>query len=139
MYQCGCLKPLIGNLILLKPYFCFISLSFPHYIGVNGAIHFILSRVIHGYSAQFLCQRWLGFGFSAGTWTRLVHLNLLYWFFVVSFSYLKLKHYTRFICSYYGPDLLVDGLKAFRKGSPNMNSLVGFGSIAAFAISAVRI
>ncbi|KAK8970811.1 hypothetical protein KSP40_PGU013540 [Platanthera guangdongensis] len=31
--------------------------------------------------------------------------------------------------------LLPDGLKAFRKGSPNMNSLVGFGSIAAFLIS----
>ncbi|KAL1552299.1 Copper-transporting ATPase paa2, chloroplastic [Salvia divinorum] len=38
-----------------------------------------------------------------------------------------------------GRDLLVDGLKAFRKGSPNMNSLVGFGSIAAFAISAVSL
>ena len=35
-------------------------------------------------------------------------------------------------------DLLVDGLRAFKKGSPNMNSLVGFGSIAAFTISAVR-
>lgn len=34
-------------------------------------------------------------------------------------------------------DLLVDGLLAFKKGSPNMNSLVGFGSIAAFIISAV--
>ncbi|CAA0838023.1 Copper-transporting ATPase PAA2- chloroplastic [Striga hermonthica] len=38
-----------------------------------------------------------------------------------------------------GRDLLFDGLKAFRKGSPNMNSLVGFGSIAAFAISAVSL
>lgn len=36
-------------------------------------------------------------------------------------------------------DLLFDGLQAFMKGSPNMNSLVGFGSLAAFAISAVRI
>ncbi|GFQ00043.1 copper-transporting ATPase paa2 chloroplastic [Phtheirospermum japonicum] len=36
-----------------------------------------------------------------------------------------------------GRDLLFDGLRAFRKGSPNMNSLVGFGSIAAFGISAV--
>lgn len=34
-------------------------------------------------------------------------------------------------------DLLFDGLRALRKGSPNMNSLVGFGSLAAFAISAV--
>ncbi|KAI3468055.1 hypothetical protein Pfo_024718 [Paulownia fortunei] len=38
-----------------------------------------------------------------------------------------------------GRDLLFDGLRAFRKGSPNMNSLVGFGSIAAFAISAVSL
>ncbi|GER35367.1 P-type ATPase [Striga asiatica] len=38
-----------------------------------------------------------------------------------------------------GRDLLFDGLKAFRKGSPNMNSLVGFGSIAAFAISTVSL
>lgn len=35
-------------------------------------------------------------------------------------------------------DLLFDGLGALRKGSPNMNSLVGFGSLAAFVISAVR-
>ncbi|KAI9106948.1 hypothetical protein K1719_022476 [Acacia pycnantha] len=35
-------------------------------------------------------------------------------------------------------ELLVDGLRAFRKGSPNMNSLVGFGSIAAFIISSVE-
>ena len=34
-------------------------------------------------------------------------------------------------------DLLVDGLRAFRKGSPNMNSLVSFGSIAAFLLSTV--
>lgn len=38
-----------------------------------------------------------------------------------------------------GRDLLFDGLRAFRKGAPNMNSLVGFGSIAAFAISAVSL
>ncbi|ONK75069.1 uncharacterized protein A4U43_C03F12990 [Asparagus officinalis] len=38
-----------------------------------------------------------------------------------------------------GRDLLVDGLSAFTKGSPNMNSLVGFGSIAAFLISAVSL
>lgn len=101
MYQCGCL--LIGNLIVLKPYFCFISLSFPHYIGVTGfacAIHFILSRVIHGYSAQFIRQGWPGFGFSARTWTRLVNLKLLYWFFIVSVSYLKLIHNIRFVCFY---------------------------------------
>ncbi|XP_035546485.1 copper-transporting ATPase PAA2, chloroplastic [Juglans regia] len=38
-----------------------------------------------------------------------------------------------------GRDLLFDGLRAFKKGSPNMNSLVGFGSIAAFVISAVSL
>ncbi|GMY29070.1 copper-transporting ATPase PAA2, chloroplastic [Fagus crenata] len=38
-----------------------------------------------------------------------------------------------------GRDLLFDGLRAFKKGSPNMNSLVGFGSIAAFIISAVSL
>uniref|UniRef100_A0A2P2KJT6 HMA domain-containing protein n=1 Tax=Rhizophora mucronata TaxID=61149 RepID=A0A2P2KJT6_RHIMU len=38
-----------------------------------------------------------------------------------------------------GRDLVVDGLRAFMKGSPNMNSLVGFGSIAAFTISAVSL
>nr|AYW01698.1 HMA8 protein [Morus alba] len=38
-----------------------------------------------------------------------------------------------------GRDLLFDGLRALRKGSPNMNSLVGFGSLAAFAISAVSL
>ncbi|KAG4194978.1 hypothetical protein ERO13_A06G083200v2 [Gossypium hirsutum] len=38
-----------------------------------------------------------------------------------------------------GRDLLVDGLLAFKKGSPNMNSLVGFGSIVAFIISAVSL
>ncbi|XVE53835.1 hypothetical protein DITRI_Ditri03aG0033900 [Diplodiscus trichospermus] len=38
-----------------------------------------------------------------------------------------------------GRELLVDGLMAFKKGSHNMNSLVGFGSIAAFIISAVSL
>ncbi|XP_042507639.1 copper-transporting ATPase PAA2, chloroplastic isoform X2 [Macadamia integrifolia] len=38
-----------------------------------------------------------------------------------------------------GRDLLFDGLQAFVKKSPNMNSLVGFGSIAAFLISAVSV
>jgi cation transport ATPase len=34
-------------------------------------------------------------------------------------------------------DILFDGFRAFKQGSPNMNSLVGFGSIAAFTISTV--
>ncbi|KAM7276321.1 hypothetical protein ACFE04_018187 [Oxalis oulophora] len=38
-----------------------------------------------------------------------------------------------------GRDLLFDGLKAFKNGSPNMNSLVGFGSTFAFIISAVSL
>lgn len=38
-----------------------------------------------------------------------------------------------------GRELLLDGFKAFSKGSPNMNSLVGFGSIAAFLISMVSL
>ncbi|KAL5559543.1 hypothetical protein UlMin_035754 [Ulmus minor] len=38
-----------------------------------------------------------------------------------------------------GRDLLFDGLRALRKGAPNMNSLVGFGSLAAFIISAVSL
>ncbi|KAK9081494.1 hypothetical protein Syun_030818 [Stephania yunnanensis] len=38
-----------------------------------------------------------------------------------------------------GRELLFDGLRAFTKGSPNMNSLVGFGSVAAFIISAVSL
>lgn len=38
-----------------------------------------------------------------------------------------------------GRDLLFDGLMAFKKGSPNMNSLVGFGSLAAFLISSVSL
>ncbi|EPS60878.1 hypothetical protein M569_13922, partial [Genlisea aurea] len=38
-----------------------------------------------------------------------------------------------------GRELLFDGLGAFTKGSPNMNSLVGFGAIAAFAISMVSL
>ncbi|KAF7830069.1 kinesin-like protein KIN-7C, mitochondrial [Senna tora] len=36
-------------------------------------------------------------------------------------------------------DLLFDGLRAFKKGSPNMNSLVGFGSVAAFIISSISL
>ncbi|RLN18611.1 copper-transporting ATPase PAA2, chloroplastic [Panicum miliaceum] len=38
-----------------------------------------------------------------------------------------------------GHDILFDGFRAFKQGSPNMNSLVGFGSAAAFAISAVSL
>lgn len=38
-----------------------------------------------------------------------------------------------------GRDLLYDGLRAFAKGAPNMNSLVGFGSIAAFVISSISL
>ncbi|XP_027357036.1 copper-transporting ATPase PAA2, chloroplastic isoform X2 [Abrus precatorius] len=38
-----------------------------------------------------------------------------------------------------GRELLFDGLNAFKKGSPNMNSLVGFGSIAAFIISLISL
>ncbi|KAJ8646951.1 hypothetical protein MRB53_008699 [Persea americana] len=38
-----------------------------------------------------------------------------------------------------GRDLLFDGVRAFTKGSPNMNSLVGFGSVAAFIISTVSL
>ncbi|TQE01476.1 hypothetical protein C1H46_012956 [Malus baccata] len=38
-----------------------------------------------------------------------------------------------------GRDLLFDGLRAFKKGALNMNSLVGFGSLAAFTISAVSL
>ncbi|KAF7830412.1 copper-transporting ATPase PAA2, chloroplastic [Senna tora] len=38
-----------------------------------------------------------------------------------------------------GRDLLFDGLRAFKKGSPNMNSLVGFGSMAAFIISSISL
>jgi cation transport ATPase len=34
-------------------------------------------------------------------------------------------------------DILFDGFRAFKQGSPNMNSLVGFGSVAAFIISTV--
>jgi len=34
-------------------------------------------------------------------------------------------------------ELLFDGIKAFGKRSPNMNSLVGLGSMAAFSISLV--
>ncbi|KAI3997491.1 hypothetical protein MKX01_008098 [Papaver californicum] len=38
-----------------------------------------------------------------------------------------------------GRDLLFDGVGAFARGSPNMNSLVGFGSVAAFIISTVSL
>ncbi|KAK3004887.1 hypothetical protein RJ639_018526, partial [Escallonia herrerae] len=38
-----------------------------------------------------------------------------------------------------GRELLFDGLRAFTRRSPNMNSLVGFGSIAAFIISAISL
>ncbi|XP_074317350.1 copper-transporting ATPase PAA2, chloroplastic isoform X2 [Silene latifolia] len=38
-----------------------------------------------------------------------------------------------------GRDLLFDGLRGFMKGSPNMNSLVGFGSAAAFILSAASL
>ncbi|KAJ8442809.1 hypothetical protein Cgig2_016275 [Carnegiea gigantea] len=38
-----------------------------------------------------------------------------------------------------GRDLLYDGLRAFVKGSPNMNSLVGFGSVLAFLLSMVSL
>ncbi|XP_044471899.1 copper-transporting ATPase PAA2, chloroplastic isoform X1 [Mangifera indica] len=38
-----------------------------------------------------------------------------------------------------GRDLLFDGLRAFKKGSPNMNSLVGFGCISAFLISTLSL
>uniref|UniRef100_A0A0E0CW34 HMA domain-containing protein n=1 Tax=Oryza meridionalis TaxID=40149 RepID=A0A0E0CW34_9ORYZ len=45
------------------------------------------------------------------------------------------------IAALFGPgrDILFDGLRAFKQGSPNMNSLVGFGSAAAFAISSVSL
>ncbi|XP_062210075.1 copper-transporting ATPase PAA2, chloroplastic [Phragmites australis] len=45
------------------------------------------------------------------------------------------------IAALFGPgrEILFDGLRAFKQGSPNMNSLVGFGSAAAFAISAVSL
>ncbi|CAH8271812.1 unnamed protein product [Arabidopsis lyrata] len=38
-----------------------------------------------------------------------------------------------------GRDLLFDGIKAFGKRSPNMNSLVGLGSMAAFSISLISL
>ncbi|KAJ1382280.1 P-type ATPase [Sesbania bispinosa] len=38
-----------------------------------------------------------------------------------------------------GRELLFDGLNAFKKRSPNMNSLVGFGCIAAFIISSISL
>ncbi|XP_010535751.1 PREDICTED: copper-transporting ATPase PAA2, chloroplastic [Tarenaya hassleriana] len=38
-----------------------------------------------------------------------------------------------------GRELLFDGLKAFAKRSPNMNSLVGIGSVTAFTISLISL
>ncbi|KFK26354.1 hypothetical protein AALP_AA8G237600 [Arabis alpina] len=38
-----------------------------------------------------------------------------------------------------GRELLFDGIKAFGKRSPNMNSLVGLGSMAAFSISLISL
>ncbi|CAH2072220.1 unnamed protein product [Thlaspi arvense] len=38
-----------------------------------------------------------------------------------------------------GRELLFDGIKAFGKRSPNMNSLVGLGSMAAFSISMISL
>ncbi|WOL11582.1 copper-transporting ATPase PAA2, chloroplastic [Canna indica] len=38
-----------------------------------------------------------------------------------------------------GRDLVLDGFRAFANASPNMNSLVGFGSVAAFMISAMSL
>eukprot|EP01018_Ginkgo_biloba_P004940 Gb_21177 [translate_table: standard] len=38
-----------------------------------------------------------------------------------------------------GRELIIDGLRAFARKSPNMNSLVGFGAISAFIISAVSL
>uniref|UniRef100_A0A0D9Z2V7 HMA domain-containing protein n=1 Tax=Oryza glumipatula TaxID=40148 RepID=A0A0D9Z2V7_9ORYZ len=52
------------------------------------------------------------------------------------------SHATHFLHSlgiHVGHDILFDGLRAFKQGSPNMNSLVGFGSAAAFAISSVSL
>ncbi|KAJ3673650.1 hypothetical protein LUZ60_005642 [Juncus effusus] len=61
-------------------------------------------------------------------------------------SVLELLHNSYVKCgiallSLFGPgrDILFDGLRAFKQGSPNMNSLVGFGSIAAFIISTVSL
>eukprot|EP00899_Mesostigma_viride_P024688 jgi/Mesvir1/5403/Mv15475-RA.2 len=38
-----------------------------------------------------------------------------------------------------GRDLMVDGVRALSRGSPNMNSLVGMGAAAAFALSALSV
>uniref|UniRef100_A0A0C9S3V5 TSA: Wollemia nobilis Ref_Wollemi_Transcript_28344_3340 transcribed RNA sequence n=1 Tax=Wollemia nobilis TaxID=56998 RepID=A0A0C9S3V5_9CONI len=38
-----------------------------------------------------------------------------------------------------GRDILMDGFKAFLQKSPNMNSLVGFGAVSAFMMSAVSL
>lgn len=34
-----------------------------------------------------------------------------------------------------GRKLLVDGWQSFRRGSPNMNTLVGLGAVSSFAVS----
>ncbi|KAK1264255.1 hypothetical protein QJS04_geneDACA013479 [Acorus gramineus] len=49
------------------------------------------------------------------------------------------SHLLHSIGIHFAHDILLDGLRAFTKRSPNMNSLVGFGSIAAFIISAVSL
>ncbi|XP_078164983.1 copper-transporting ATPase PAA2, chloroplastic isoform X2 [Carex rostrata] len=61
-------------------------------------------------------------------------------------SFMDLLHNSYVKCgiallSLFGPgrDILFDGVRAFKQGSPNMNSLVGFGSIAAFIISTVTL
>ncbi|XP_039779699.1 copper-transporting ATPase PAA2, chloroplastic-like isoform X2 [Panicum virgatum] len=61
-------------------------------------------------------------------------------------TFLDLLHNTYVKCgiattALFGPgrDILFDGFRAFKQGSPNMNSLVGFGSAAAFTISAVSL
>ncbi|XP_058078208.1 copper-transporting ATPase PAA2, chloroplastic [Magnolia sinica] len=61
-------------------------------------------------------------------------------------SFMEIMHNSYVKCglalvSLFGPgkDLLFDGVRAFTKGSPNMNSLVGFGSVAAFVISTVSL
>ncbi|KAJ3702507.1 hypothetical protein LUZ61_006212 [Rhynchospora tenuis] len=61
-------------------------------------------------------------------------------------SFLELLHNSYVKCgiallSLFGPgrDILFDGIRSFKQGSPNMNSLVGFGSVAAFIISTVSL
>ncbi|KAG9458466.1 hypothetical protein H6P81_002974 [Aristolochia fimbriata] len=78
--------------------------------------------------------------------THLSHLLHSFGIHIGHGSVLELLHNPYVKCgvaliSLFGPgrDLLFDGLRAFAKGSPNMNSLVGFGSVAAFFISAVSL